>query len=92
MKKLRRISLILTYGGLVYLLILFIGFAKFSNNEKLLPILISIGFALFFIVEITAMIISLIFWRCQYCSKGFPIQIGSMDKAKICPFCGHPLE
>ncbi len=39
-----------------------------------------------------SLVISLLFWRCTNCGKGFPIHYGIVDKGEICPYCGEKIE
>lgn len=46
---------------------------------------------LFFILAGSSIAVSLLFWRCPKCGKGFPLRYGAMDRAECCPFCGEKI-
>lgn len=92
MKKIRKISLLIRNIGLIILILSFAMPLCFTLPEQYAIVMLYSGIVLFFILEIIFMVLSLIFWRCEYCDQRFPLKPSLMDKAKICPFCGHELK
>ena len=86
-KKYRRIAIILQNIGFVEFLS---WFAIITLTDS--QIVFWLGLIIFLALEGAYIVISLIFWRCDYCGKGFPLRRCSMDKAEHCPFCGKPLD
>lgn len=88
MKKYRIIALwlarIASAGMMITLLSLFLFHCSFT-------VVLVLG-AFFVILLTVSLVISLLFWRCTNCAKGFPIHYGIVDKGEICPYCGKKIE
>lgn len=88
MKKYRIIALwmerIASAGMMITLLSLFL------LHSPLTFVLVSGAFSV--ILLIASFVISLLFWRCTNCAKGFPIRYGIVDKGETCPYCGKKIE
>ncbi len=84
-KKIRKLSLVLFYIGLLCFSILFI--TGFLKNGLIVVIQIIIGT----LCISTSFILNLMFWRCPHCGKKFELKNGAADKTDLCPYCGKKI-